>query len=203
MDLWGAMWIVDSYLIGAIPFGYLLCYLVRGIDVREYGSKGTGATNVARVLGFRYFIPVFLADALKGFIPVSLVPILIGTHSHIIMVGSGIASIAGHMWPVYLGFQGGKGVSTTLGVLVALSPVFALTALGFWVSIFLLTRYVSLASITAAILLPVFQIIFDPDAFRENSHLTIFLIVAAVFVVWQHRLNLQRLMNGKEPRVIW
>ena len=144
-----------GYLIGAIPFGYLVYRWATGIDIRTVGSGNIGATNVGRLLGFRYFVLVFVLDVLKGFVPVLGVPLALRSLGLSppadLRFFVALAAILGHNFPVYLGFKGGKGVATSLGALLALEPLScAAAAVGFFV-VFFLTRYVSLSSIAGAL----------------------------------------------------
>jgi glycerol-3-phosphate acyltransferase PlsY len=201
-----------SYLAGAVPFGYLLVRLRTGKDVRTMGSGNIGATNVARVLGLGWFLPVFALDFLKGFAPVFWLapwvarefPCTICPSLKVsLAVLCGLCAAAGHMWPVFLDFKGGKGVATTAGILFALNWVAALIGLGVWAAVFAAFRYVSLASVVASLAVPVAHH-FTERRFRECWRatwvITIFLGVAAALVVWRHRDNLRRLAAGTEKR---
>ena len=144
-----------SYLAGAIPFGLLIARQLKGIDIRSVGSGNIGATNVGRLLGFRFFLLVFALDLLKGLIPTLGLPLALRSLgvpvSADLPVLIGLAAILGHNFPVYLGFKGGKGVATSLGVLLALDPVACgVAAVGFF-AVFLLCRYVSLSSIAGSL----------------------------------------------------
>lgn len=203
---------VVSYLLGSIPTGYLLVKLKTGKDVRTMGSGNIGATNVARALGVAWFAPVFVVDFLKGFVPVFWIapwvaagwkcghcPAPVAT----LAVFCGLLSMVGHMWPVWLGFRGGKGVATVGGILFALNWIAALAAMGVWLLVFLPFRYVSLGSIVAAVSLP-FAHHFSAPYLRARWEsawpITIFLAVAAVLVIWRHQANLGRLLAGTEKR---
>jgi glycerol-3-phosphate acyltransferase PlsY len=201
-----------SYLAGSIPFGYLAVRLKTGKDVRTMGSGNIGATNVARVLGIGWFVPVFALDFLKGFAPVFWMapwvaqrwPCPICPYLKVsLAVLCGMCAAAGHMWPVFLDFKGGKGVATTAGILFALNWVAALIGLGVWALVFASFRYVSLASIVAAAAVPVAHH-FTEKRFRAcwkaTWVITIFLAVSAVLVVWRHRDNLRRLLAGTEKK---
>jgi acyl phosphate:glycerol-3-phosphate acyltransferase len=194
-----------GYLIGSVPFGYL-AGRIAGIDIRKFGSGNIGATNAVRVLGRRYGYPVFALDFLKGAgaVEVSLL-ISSGFHSsqpnnEIYAIVAGISSVIGHSYPVWLRFKGGKGVATSGGVIFSLMPFAALIVGVVWIVVFLVTRYVSVASISAAVALPVSvgAIIY----FRQQSAFVLlyFSIFLAVLVVVRHRSNLSRLLNGTEPR---
>jgi glycerol-3-phosphate acyltransferase PlsY len=196
--------LTGSYLLGSIPFGYLISRIA-GIDIRKVGSCNIGATNVLRVLGKRYGYAVFLLDFFKGFGAVKL-SMLLGMRSspgwnspELFGIIAAISSIVGHSYPPWLKFKGGKGVATSAGALFALTAVGGLIGLGIWIIIFWLTRYVSVASITAALLLPVVILMIS---WRNESARVIFYfsVCSAAVVIWRHRSNLSRLMHGTEPR---
>jgi glycerol-3-phosphate acyltransferase PlsY len=197
--------VIAAYLIGAIPFGYLIAR-ARGVDIRKVGSGNIGATNVGRVLGFRFFVLVFVLDLLKGFLPTFGFPrgfaSLTGQKAPALGVFVALASILGHNFPVYLGFRGGKGVATSLGALLALDTIAALSAAaGFGISL-LVTRYVSVSSLFGGVVFAVIHFARTHAPFRRDeiamSLLTIGLLLLLVF---RHRKNLERLRKGTEPRV--
>jgi len=181
-----------AYLLGSIPIGLLVAKL-RGIDIRHYGSGNIGATNVFRILGTGPGFIVLAGDVMKGIIAV-WVGSLVGGYNMGLLAG--LAAIAGHSWSIFLNFSGGKGVATSAGVLLALSPSVAAAALGVWLAIALLSRYVSLASIIAAIALPLFMVLFG-----EPLSLFAFGIVAAGLIIYRHKPNIKRLLAGKELRI--
>ncbi len=194
-----------SYLIGSIPSGYLASRIA-GIDIRKVGSGNIGATNVTRTLGRRYGYPVFLVDFAKGALAVWVVILLTRraqpnlTSTEMYGILAAISCVLGHVFPVWLGFKGGKGVATSAGTLFGLMPLAALIGLGVWVVVFELTRYVSVASITAAMVLPI--AIFALTYANQPNSLALFyfsLCLTAV-VVLRHRSNLFRLARGTEPR---
>lgn len=189
-----------SYLVGAIPFGYLLVRMLRGIDVRTIGSKNLGATNVARALGARWFAVVFLLDFLKGIGPALLFAGIaersFGAPPSIGLL-YGLLAIAGHVWPVYLNFRGGKGVATASGVVFGVAPAAAAVAFAVFAAVFLAFRYVSLASICAAACLPAAWLVVGGPADLTFAALAL----TGVLVVWKHRTNFRRLVAGTEPRV--
>ncbi len=207
-----AIVLVASYLVGALPFGYLIARGVGGIDIRQHGSGNIGATNVARVLGWPFFALVFILDFAKGAAPVLLAPLVTGDlrSASAGWVGrdevatlAGLAALVGHLWPIYLGFRGGKGVATTGGVISMLAPIPALAGLAAWLLVLLLTRYVSASSIAAALTLGIARLVETwPEPFaRQNRTITILCIVAAVLLILRHRANLKRLWLGTEPKV--
>jgi glycerol-3-phosphate acyltransferase PlsY len=196
--------LVGSYLLGSIPFGYLAGRLI-GIDIRQAGSGNVGATNVVRVLGKRYGYPVFALDFLKGFGAVKI-SMLIAPGSppewnspEIFGILAAMSSVLGHLYPPWLKFKGGKGVATSAGALLALTPIATLIGIVIWITVFWLTRYVSLASMTAAVVLPVVILVLSCHDQNKKPLIYSSACVAAV-VVWRHRSNLSRLIRGTEPR---
>jgi glycerol-3-phosphate acyltransferase PlsY len=203
------MLLVGGYLIGSIPFGYLTAWLVAGIDIRQHGSGNVGATNVGRVLGWKWFPPVFVLDLAKGLAPVAWLaygnrPALEGGLARADVAALvGLAVILGHLYPVWLGWRGGKGVATGAGVVAILAPMPAVGAALAWFFVFIPLRYVSLASMVAAVVLAAGQVILaGPNAFApEQRAATLLCCLASVLVVVRHRSNLQRLLAGTEPKV--
>ncbi|MGH7652170.1 MAG: glycerol-3-phosphate 1-O-acyltransferase PlsY [Gemmatimonadaceae bacterium] len=189
-----------SYLAGSIPSAYI-AGKARGVDLRKHGSGNLGATNVVRVLGPRIGGAVFVADVLKGFLPVYFLPRYTETlqPSYWALI-FGVAAILGHVRPVFLLWKGGgKGVATASGVFLALAFVPMLIAEAVWVVVFYFTRYVSLASLLGAAVLPIAILIWSRD---PQSPVFIAAIVIALFVVWTHRANIGRLRRGKEHRFV-
>jgi acyl phosphate:glycerol-3-phosphate acyltransferase len=191
-----------AYLLGSIPFGYLLVRWVRKEDIREQGSGNIGATNVMRSGAKGLGALTFLLDASKGYAAVAFAEYFARNWGSGITqdaaILAGFAAIVGHIFPVWLGFKGGKGVATALGVFLALSLWAAVAALGFFVVIFLITRYVSLASILAAVVLPFLTLFLSPV-----SHSTLFRVIVfscSALVVVKHKDNIVRLMHGAEYR---
>lgn len=187
-----------SYAVGSVPFAYL-AGAASGVDLRTQGSGNLGATNVFRVLGWKIGILVFLADALKGALPVLLLPSRVAAPGDPILwaLACGVAAIAGHVRPVYLGFRkGGKGVATASGVFCALAPLPMLITFAVFVAIVLGTGYVSLGSLVAALLLPLLLLV----THGAGSPLFIVSVVVACFVYWTHRANIGRLRRGEEHR---
>jgi len=200
-----AVVVIGSYLLGSIPFGYL-AGRIAGIDIRKCGSGNVGATNVIRTLGKSYGYPVFVADFLKGFGAVKM-SILIATRvqpewisSEVFGIAAAISSVLGHSFPVWLRFKGGKGVATSGGALFALAPVAALVGAAIWILTFWLTRYVSVASVTAAAALPLIILITTWLSQTSGKLLVYSSVCLAAVVIWRHRSNLSRLMRGTEPR---
>ena len=204
LHLMGA--ILFPYLIGSIPWGYLIGKF-NGIDIRRYGSRNIGATNTLRVLGKGWGYLCFLLDFLKGAAPVLIVRMSIDIDAEPwIPVMAAAAVVLGHIFPIYLGFRGGKGVATTIGVLLALAPLPLLGCLVAWLVVFQLTRYVSLASCVAAAMFPVLGVLQRIDnairhAKAEPSTPTLLLLfILGAIIIYRHKDNLQRLRNGTENR---
>jgi glycerol-3-phosphate acyltransferase PlsY len=188
-----ALIVLGGYLLGSIPFGYVIPRLVRGDDVRRHGSGNVGASNVWRVYGRSLGIPVALLDVAKGFVP-ALVGLELG--GDWVGVLAGAAAMVGHARPVYLGFsKGGKMVATAGGVAFALAPLAALVCLGVWVVVFAVFRYASLASMVTAAALP-----FACLVFGASWPVVVFAAIAAIGVLVLHWHNIRRLLAGSEPR---
>lgn len=181
-----------AYLLGSTPSSWL-AGRAAGVELSERGSGNLGGTNVYRVLGWRYAVPVVVADLAKGFIPTWIFPAWDGAGAPQLALAYGLAAIAGHVWPVYLRFRGGKGVATSGGVLMALAPVAVAAGALLWGGIVFLTRTVSIASLTAATALPVLAWLLDAP-----METTGFAVVLALFVWWTHRDNVSRLARGEE-----
>lgn len=225
-------WLVGAYLVGSIPFG-LLIGRARGVDIRAAGSGNLGATNVGRVLGRGWGVTCFALDVAKGLVPVALfgglghpaiatalgeAPAATGAAqtgatatavAALAWVSVAAAAVAGHVFPLYLGFRGGKGVATGLGVLLGVWPVLTLAGLAaavLWLGLMLTKGYVSLASIAAAVALPVLTIASGAALGLRPSGITVYAAVTALLaalVLWRHRDNIARLRAGTEPRASW
>ena len=193
-----AVALVLSYLSGSIPFAAIAGKL-RGVDLRKHGSGNLGATNVFRVLGWKIGIAVFLADALKGALPVFFLPTRIVSPRDPVVwaIACGIAAIAGHVRPIFLGLRkGGKGVATAAGVFFALAPIPMAITFAVFVGVVLGTGYVSLGSLISAIVLPGLLLV----TLGPKTPLFIVSVVIALFVFWTHRTNIGRLRRGEEHR---
>jgi acyl phosphate:glycerol-3-phosphate acyltransferase len=197
--------VVCSYLLGSIPFGYILLRIFQGIDVRSIGSGNIGATNVARSGRKGLAIATLVLDAFKGWLPVFLVLTLPGIPAsgpaqlHTLAAVAALVAIIGHMFPVWLKFNGGKGVATGLGVFLALAPKAALIALLVFVAVVALTRYVSLGSILAAAIFPAALGWLERDSFPAPALLLC--AAAALLVILRHHQNIGRLWAGTENRL--
>lgn len=193
--------LIIAYLIGSIPFGYLIVRTKGGGDVRQTGSGGTGATNVSRRAGKAAGVLTLLLDAVKGAAAVLIAQSVSG--SVWIKAAAAIAVIVGHIFPVWLGFRGGKGVATGVGVFLVLAPIALLCAGVVFVSIVFFTRYVSLGSITAAVLIPLFvwlqNVFLEPVA--DLRPLLTAAIIGALLIVFAHRGNIGRLARGTESQI--
>ena len=187
-----------GYLLGSIPSGFLVGQWCKGIDLRTIGSGSTGATNVLRNVGKGPALAVFFVDVAKGAAAVLLARSLNPTSALIdwIQVLAGLAALAGHIWPVWLGFKGGKAVATGFGMFLGLAWPVGLACFGMFMAVFSISRIVSLASVVAAVSLPLLM----AAGSDSNANLVVAL-VAMLLVLWRHRSNIQRLINGTEPQV--
>jgi acyl phosphate:glycerol-3-phosphate acyltransferase len=188
-----ALIVVGGYLLGSMPWGYWLVRVVKGDDIRRHGSGNIGGTNVWRVYGWRLGLPVVVLDTLKGFVPAFLGALLV---SDLVGVLAGGTAMLGHGRPLFLRFQrGGKMVATCGGALLGVAPLVGGIGAVVWVTVFVLFRYASLASICAAVSIPVAAALLD-----ESWPVIVFAAVAAVAVVFLHRANIARLLAGTENR---
>lgn len=197
--------IIISYLVGAFPSGIVIGKLFKGVDVRQHGSKNMGATNVFRVLGAKLAIPVLLLDMLKGVLAAVLFAHInfgdLALSAHWLKIIAGLAAILGHVFPVWIGFKGGKGVATAAGVLLGLMPLEVGFAIGLFVIVVAITRFVSLGSILGALFVPCALIaeklylgLKVPDSYMVLA------FILAITVVVTHRQNIKRLMRGEENK---
>lgn len=194
--------VVISYLAGSIPSGYL-AGRARGIDVRTAGSGNIGATNVFRVLGTGAGVAVLVADAAKGFVSARFFPLLAlrffgaaGLRREPLAVVAGVAAIMGHNYTCWLKFKGGKGIATTGGVVLAWAPEACLSAIGLWALVLAITRYVSLASISAALVLP-----FAVWYWSGSAAMTYVMAALSLMAIYKHKKNIQRLWHGTENKL--
>lgn len=215
--------VIASYLLGSVPFGYITGKM-HGMDIRQHGSGNIGATNVMRTLGKKPGYTVFACDAIKGLVaviigkylavhyslPISSMSItttevfhstqIIRLPEAIAAISAAIACIIGHNFPVWLGFKGGKGMATSAGVLIGMMPLTAMGCVIVWALVFFTTRYVSLASIAAAIALPVITMLLLLAGWLYGWPYFYFSVAACLLAVWRHRANIGRLVNGTENR---
>jgi glycerol-3-phosphate acyltransferase PlsY len=185
-----------SYLVGATPTSYWVGRVFHGLDLREHGSGNLGATNAFRVLGLKSALPVVLVDILKGYVPVFLFPELAGVGFRWALA-FGAAAIFGHMFSLWVGFKGGKGVATSSGVFLAFAPWAVLGGLVVWLVATLPFGYVSVGSIAAALALPILVALTPHEG---GATLVWFAAALAVLVIWMHRSNIARLRRGEENR---
>lgn len=192
--------VIIAYLIGSIPFGYLIVRAKGGGDVRDTGSGGTGATNVSRRAGKAAGVVTLLLDALKGAIAVIIAQLILkGDDPTWLPAAAAIAVIVGHVFPVWLRFRGGKGVATGVGVFLMLAPLAVLFAGVIFVTVVALTKYVSLGSILAAATVPLFVWLFVLEV--DLRPVLAASITGALLILFAHRGNIARLLNGTEPRI--
>ncbi|MDD4941506.1 MAG: glycerol-3-phosphate 1-O-acyltransferase PlsY [Candidatus Omnitrophica bacterium] len=204
--MWIITGIIINYLIGSIPTAYIFGRLLKGIDIRQYGSGNVGATNALRVLGKGAGITVLALDIVKGFLPLLFMGDFFASRScldpQIVYILLGVSCICGHNWTIFLHFKGGKGIATTLGMLLALAvkiPGLGLViglAVLVWAVTFIIHRIVSLSSIIAAIALPMLMILF-----KQQSIMITASIFLSAFTIYRHKSNIKRLMEGKEAKI--
>lgn len=198
MTALGPLSLLLAYLLGAVPFGYLLVKLRGGKDIRETGSGSTGATNVTRALGSAWGLLTLTLDVAKGYAAVEVAERLTGGDMRWVAPAA-VAAIVGHSYPVFLGFRGGRSVATGAGVFVHLSPLAVLAVLGVWLVVVAVWRYVSLGSILASAAYPLFAFALD----RPPLLLTLASVAAACLIIFRHWPNLERLVAGTEPKLRW
>ena len=187
--------LAGAYLLGSLPFGYWVALKVKGVDIRTVGSGNIGSTNVSRICGPTAGAIVWFLDVFKGLIP-PLVAAHFGFHSAY-QILAGFCAILGHNYSLFLGFKGGKGISTSLGALLGSAPPVGVAVGIVWVAFVLILRYISVASIAAALSLLVFM----PLAYHGDTPRLIFACVACFMAVYKHRANIQRLRDGREPKI--
>jgi len=197
--------IVLAYLLGSIPSAVWIGKKYYGIDIREHGSKNAGTTNMLRVLGRRAAAPVFALDFLKGFVAVTVIELmqyddLIG-HNDIInlKIGAVVAAVLGHIFPIFAGFRGGKGVATLVGAVTGIYPPAALLCFGVWIVVLMISHYVSLSSMIAGCCFPVFTLI-SPKV-NGSKAFVVFSFIIAILLLVTHRKNIKRLREGTESKI--
>ena len=189
---------LGSYLLGSIPNGLFIAK-AKGIDLRKVGSGNIGATNVFRCVGKGWGIAAFVLDAIKGFVPAFVFPRLVLDCPDWLGLACGVAAVAGHNWPVWLNFKGGKGVSTSAGMLLGIAPGAAGIGLAVFALVVVSTRWVSLGSISAAVAVPAAFLALHGTA---NPLLAGALVLMGALVVLKHRSNIRRLLTGTEPKIV-
>ncbi len=194
------IFILLAYLLGSIPFGLIAGFRIKGIDIREHGSKNIGATNVSRVIGKKWGITVLLLDAMKGYVACAL-PAFFGPHPALpFQLLLGVSAILGHSFPVWLKFKGGKGVATSLGVFLAIATIPTLITFCLWILCFTLTHIISISSLVAALVFPLI-LAWRYAGTPEFAYLLPISLVLAVFIFYTHRANIQRLRQGTEKKL--
>ena len=206
--------ILLSYLIGSIPFGLIVGKIAKGIDIRKYGSGIIGSTNVSRILGFKYGLITQIGDIIKGVVPTLIIAPIFYSKSPFqdyipindytfIQILAGIAAVCGHIWTIFAGFRGGKGVNTAVGILIGLAPIDLLISFGIFLLVLIISGYVSLGSIIAAISFPTIMFIRE-NIFKVSitgySTLIVFAIILSLIIIFTHRSNIDRLLAKKENR---
>lgn len=194
--------VIVSYIIGSFPTSFIIARALKGIDIREVGSKNAGATNVLRTTGKVPALITLIVDMLKGVLVVTLVSgffyrFLPEIELDFYRPFLGFVAVAGHIWSIFLGFRGGKGVATTLGVGIVIAPSVLLPSLGIWLVIFLLTSYVSLASILTLIAFPIIA-----AASNYPFYTVIFSVLICAMVIYKHKENIKRLVAGAENKTV-
>ena len=199
--------IILSYLLGGIPFGYLIA-ITKGIDIRTEGSGNIGATNVSRVLGRKYGLIIFVLDMLKGFLAVFFLPALVSgvikvptTGDNLLVILCGFCAILGHAFPVYLRFKGGKAVATSFGVFIWLAPIAIAISFGAWIVTILVSRYVSLGSMIGTLSLVGVIVLVVDSPFGDNIYLTLLSVAVTILVIAKHTSNIKRIISGTEKKV--
>lgn len=204
--LWIILGIIISYLVGSIPTAYIFGRLIKGVDIRKFGSGNVGATNALRLLGKGWGVTVLVLDILKGALPVIILAELFGAKTHLTLdtfcILIGLSCICGHNWTIFLKFKGGKGVATTLGVLIGLSAKIAglKVILGLtifiWLATFILSRIISLASVMAALSFPLLTLLFRP-----SYPIILIGLLLSAFIILRHKSNIKRILKGQEPKL--
>lgn len=216
-NAWIALFMILSYFLGSIPSGLIIGKVFKNIDIREHGSKNTGATNATRVLGFKYGFFAFLFDGLKGALVILIVYIigqatgdkslyLVSQYNINISSIYGMAAVLGHVFPIYINFKGGKAVATSAGMIFAIEPLIALSVIIIFLIVFLKTRYVSLASTTAAVLALIafaVRIFINHSYYNLPTRIMDFVIVTflGILIFIRHKLNYKRLREGTELKM--
>ncbi len=197
--------IIVAYLLGSIPSAVMIGKRYYGIDIREHGSKNAGSTNVLRVMGRRAALPVFVLDFMKGFVAVSLMGVLsynsaINTEWLInFRIVAVFAAVIGHIFPIFAGFKGGKGVATLVGSITGIYPPIMLYCFVVWFVVLVMFHYVSLSSMVGGVCFPLFTIL-SPEASQSVAFI-VFSFIIAVLLIWTHRKNIERLRAGEESKI--
>lgn len=190
-----ALWLLAGYLLGSIPSSYLVARWLGGVDLRQHGSKNLGATNLYRTLGWRYALPAGLFDVAKGMVPVVVFAPRAGSGAWV-PLALGVSAIVGHVFSVFVGFRGGKGVATAAGAVLGLAPLPLGVSAVVWALLVWVTGYVSVASMFGAVAFPLAVWLLQPD----DHYVILGGLVLAAFIVFNHRDNIRRLLKGREAR---
>lgn len=208
--------LIIAYLLGSIPSAVWIGKKYYGVDIREHGSKNAGTTNMLRVLGKRAALPVFALDVLKGFVGVTILDLMkydevfAGGENefwfYMLRIGAVLAVVLGHIFPIFAGFRGGKGVATLVGAVMGINAPLVLLCFGVWILVFMVTHYVSLSSMLAGLSLPVFTLVSPKvmQALPDSMPFVVFTFVIAILLILTHRKNIQRLREGTESKIyLW
>ncbi len=190
-----------AYILGSIPTSYIMGKLVKGIDIRDFGSGNVGATNALRILGTKVGVFTLIIDIGKGFLAVDIARMIVSEPTDLILILTGLSAIIGHIFTIFLKFKGGKGVATSAGVFIALVPIpFALALFVFIFTVWL-SKFVSLGSILAALTLFVSELIINIWLSFIELEILIFTFIIAIFIIIRHKANIQRLIKGNENKI--
>lgn len=193
--------ILGSYLLGSIPTSYIFGKILKGIDIREHGSGNAGATNALRILGTKWGVLTMILDMAKGWLAVFLGKLLLNEPANWVLIALALGAIIGHIFTIYLGFKGGKGVATSAGVFIALAPIPVAIALAVFIITVWITRYVSLGSMLAALVAFGAELFINiKNNFADKEILGLVILIVA-FIIFRHKANIQRLLAGNENKL--
>ncbi|MCD4818246.1 MAG: glycerol-3-phosphate 1-O-acyltransferase PlsY [Candidatus Cloacimonetes bacterium] len=193
--------VLIAYILGSFPTSFIMGKVVKGIDIRDFGSGNVGATNALRILGTKYGVSALVIDMFKGFIAIFIGKLIIKEPSNLILILIGLAAILGHIFTIFLKFKGGKGVATSAGVFLALTPIAFSIAFIVFILIVAISKYVSLGSILASLVLLIAEIVINLKNSFADIEVLIMTIVIAFFVIIRHKANIIRLKNGNENKI--
>jgi len=193
--------LIAAYILGSIPTSYIMGKLIKGIDIRDFGSGNVGATNALRILGTKIGVFTLIIDIGKGFLAVNIARIIIPEPTDLIIITTGLFAIIGHIFTIFLKFKGGKGVATSAGVFIALVPVPITIALLVFIITVWLSKFVSLGSILAALTLFISELVINIRNSFTQIEILVFTFIVALFIIIRHKANIQRLINGNENKI--
>ena len=193
--------LLAAYVLGSIPTSYIMGKLIKGIDIRDFGSGNVGATNALRILGTKVGVFTLIIDMGKGFLAVSIARLIIPEPTDLIIILTGLFAIIGHIYTIFLKFKGGKGVATSAGVFIALVPIPIAIALFVFIIAVWITKFVSLGSILAALTLFIAELVINILNSFAELEILIFTFIIAFFIIFRHKANIQRLINGNENKI--